>query len=625
MKKFRYIYLFTLSLFVFNSVSAQVSPTESNIEKEKAALELEKNALELLDQSINEAAALKLAENRAFVYATAGDALWSKNEKRARQLFRDAANEIVQANNAPPENTGATTTGIETTFGRMEIYNLRRVVLQTLAARDAELAMELLLTTRPADVAAELQNYLAAAQQPTEKTPASGQTSKLSSPSSLRNYKALQEIQLEQSIAARAAGQDPQKAAKLIRESLSKGLSYEVLNSIYRVGAKDVELANKLLDETMQKALDADLAKKQNEMLFAVNLLNTFAAPRNANPANKVLAQLKVDDKTLKDLAAKIADTLMKGNSFETYFSFNMALPILEKIVPERAAQLRQKQSELKKQMPQGMSITEMPRSINDPNAAPETIIADAAKANPLIRGALYRQAASRAVANGEGEKTRALLQSQPESKERDDAIAQIDSNLAANQLRAGKIDEARKTIDRMANGNSKVEQIVALAVVSHRLNTKESKEAALKLMDEAKQMVKDFPEDKDETEGLIKVIAGFVVIDPPRAFTMLSPVIEQSNELVNAGAILAKYNKQNQTFRDGEILMANNLGAAGAKFLRYGKELKMLAQADFPRTRALIDQFRREDARLFIKLFIAQSILKEKIGLEGGVYFTVN
>jgi hypothetical protein len=356
-------------------------------------------------------------------------------------------------------------------------------------------------------------------------------------------------------------------------------------------------------------------------MNFAVNLLGTFTSSRRANPNNKVLSQLKVDDKTLKDLANKIADALLKTNGFEGYFSFRSALPILEKIVPERTALLKQKQGELKKQMPQGANIAELPPSMNNLSATPEAILADAAKAEPRMRGMLYRQAAHRAISNGESEKVRSLLQNLPESKERDDAIAEIDSNLAAQQLKAGKIDEARKIIDRMGSGNSKVEQTVNLAVVSHRLNTKESKEAALKLMDDAKQMVKDFPEDKDETEGLVKVIAGYAVIDPPRAFTMLSPVVEQANELINAGAILAKYNKQNQIFRNGEILMANGFGSAGSKFFRYGKELKMLAQADLGRTRGLIDQFRREDVRLFVKLFIAQAILKEKIGLDGAMF----
>lgn len=613
MRIFRFIFLVILFSIGCLSAAAQILPTESQSGKEKAAQELEKNALDLLEQVAGSAVLLKLPENRAMVYATAGDLFWARNEKRARTLFRDAANEIVLANNTPLENSGAFSPA-QAMLGRPEIYNLRRMVLQTLAIRDAEFALELLQLTRPADVAAEMQTYLS-------QTPAQVSADKLT-PKLPNNYKVQQEIQLEQSLVARAAEQDPQKAAKLIRESWSKGMSYEVLSLIYKVGGKDIDLANTLLTETVQKLLDTDLSKRQNELNFSVNLLRTFATPRKDNPNNKELSKLKVDETMLKDLANRIADSLMKASGYNSYFSFSSAMPILEKVVPERAVQLKQKQTALKKQIPAG--FPETPRSFSDPNAAPETLIADAAKAEPRMRGMMYRQATMRAMSSSDPEKFRSLLQSLPEGKERDDAISLLDSNIAAKLLQQGKLEEVRKIVDRMSVGNAKVEQLVGLAVASFRLNTKESKETALKFMEEARQMVNNFPEDKDETEGLIKVVAGYTVIEPDRAFGMLSPVIEQANNLINAGALLAKYNKQNQIFRNGEILMANGFASGGSKFFQYGKELKLLAQADFPRTRALIDQFSREDVRLFTKLFIAQSILKEKIGLGGAMYLSV-
>jgi hypothetical protein len=295
----------------------------------------------------------------------------------------------------------------------------------------------------------------------------------------------------------------------------------------------------------------------------------------------------------------------------------NFALPVLQKIVPERAAQLKQKEAALKKQAPQNLRPGGFTNPLADPNATPEKIIADATKAPVQMRGALYRQAALRA-SSGDPEKIRALLQSQPESRERDEAIAYLDSTLVMRQLAAGKTDEARRLIDRIPFGAAKAEQLVQLAIASYRLNTKESKENALRIMSEAREMVKDYPEDKDETDGLLKVIAGYAVIEPERALTMLAPVIEQANEVINAQAVLARYNKSTQMFRDGEMIVSNSVGSLGSKVFRYGKELKLLAQNDFARTRSLIDQFRRDDVRVFARLFIAQSILKERIGLEG-------
>jgi hypothetical protein len=617
----RFICLLIIFSIACGSSLAQFPLKKSDPEKEKAALELEKNAVELLEQAISETAALKLPENRALIYTMAGDLLWSKDEKRARSLFRGAAGEIVQIINTKAENSDSrgleTGNGITPTYNtrQMEIFILRQMVLRTLAERDAEMALEILQTTRPPEVAAEMQTYV----MPTGSAPNSPPKQPTPAPVAPRNLRVEQEIRLEQGLLAKAAEQDPAKAAQRIRENLEKGFSVEIVSALQRIYKKDAELATKLFDETIQKLLGADLSKTQN-MSFAVNLLRPYAFPPKENPNVKSEPRLTINEKSAKDIANKIADAFMKATNFREIAFLNSMLPVLQKIVPERVAPLKQKEAALKKQMPQNTRAIQAPASLNDPNATPEKMIADATRAQPQMRGALYRQAAFRA-SGGDAERIRALLQSEPESKERDDAIAFLDSNLVLAQLRAGKTDEARRLIDRLPFGAAKAELLVQLAVALYRLNTKESKESALRIMSEAREMVKDFPEDKDETDNLAKVIAGFAVIDPERAFTMLSPIIEQVNEVVNAQAVLARFNKQTQNFRDGELVIANSFGTLNAKVLRYGRELKMLAESDFTRTRGLIDQMRRDDVRVFVKLFVAQSILKERIGL-GGISF---
>src|SRR5689334_17197847 len=67
---------------------------ESKEEKEKAQKELEKKALQLLDDTLQSTQSLKLAENRAVIRAQAADLLWKRDEKRARSLFRDALLEL---------------------------------------------------------------------------------------------------------------------------------------------------------------------------------------------------------------------------------------------------------------------------------------------------------------------------------------------------------------------------------------------------------------------------------------------------------------------------------------------------------------------------------------------------
>ncbi|HEX8735253.1 MAG TPA: hypothetical protein VF721_08035, partial [Pyrinomonadaceae bacterium] len=160
----RLISLLVIFSIVCGSVFAQLPATKSDPEKEKAAAELEKNAIELLEQAVSETAALKLPENRALIYAMAGDLFWTRDEKRARILFRGAAGEIVQIINMKPEKFDSSSPGIENSriigARQMEIFSLRQMVLRALADRDAEMALEILQTTRPPEVAAEMQAYV---------------------------------------------------------------------------------------------------------------------------------------------------------------------------------------------------------------------------------------------------------------------------------------------------------------------------------------------------------------------------------------------------------------------------------------------------------------------------------
>ena len=91
MYKFRLISLSLVFLFAFSGVFAQVSD-DKKVEKQK-----QQNAL--LEQIAKDAEALRLPENRALVLAKLGDGYWNTDEKRARQLFQTAINNLVTAQN----------------------------------------------------------------------------------------------------------------------------------------------------------------------------------------------------------------------------------------------------------------------------------------------------------------------------------------------------------------------------------------------------------------------------------------------------------------------------------------------------------------------------------------------
>ena len=79
----------------------QATPQPSTEELEKQKAEREKNAYRLLDQVIDEAQSLRLTENRVRVQISAADALWDKNQGRARSLFTMAGEGIAELGRNP--------------------------------------------------------------------------------------------------------------------------------------------------------------------------------------------------------------------------------------------------------------------------------------------------------------------------------------------------------------------------------------------------------------------------------------------------------------------------------------------------------------------------------------------
>ncbi len=149
--------------------------------------------------------------------------------------------------------------------------------------------------------------------------------------------------------------------------------------------------------------------------------------------------------------------------------------------------------------------------------------------------------------------------------------------------------------------------------------DTKDDRETASKLMDEARRLIDDTPQDEDAINDYLKVASGYAYVEPTVAFSMLDAFAVQASEIVTAAALLAKYDKRNQSFKNGEMVLTRGLPRVGNSIFQYGKELNLLANADIDRLRSMTDRFQRDDARLLLKLYIVQAFFGKKIGLEGG------
>ncbi|HEX3558327.1 MAG TPA: hypothetical protein VHU19_03935 [Pyrinomonadaceae bacterium] len=585
-----------LALLMCANVAAQLPQLsqESKEEKEKAQKELERKALSLLDDTLQSAQALKLAENRAVIRAQAADLLWKRDEKRARSLFRDAVLDLAAA------------LGGENAAKRDRSYwmlvQLRPLLLQMIAARDAQFALDLLR----------------------ESHPASGDDAGAGS------GMAYEELRLEQSIAAQAAENDPKAALKMAEESLDKGVTYGLMSVLERLRQKDAEAATRLAGEIVEKLQGESLAPDREATQVAVSLLHTALLPQasqeyfygatSGNRSAEKPKPLVMEDDDVRDLAELVSSAALKdsnGMYGGLLMQISPLLPELEKRVPARAAQLRLKIAEMEKTLDPnaraGMQFDSLMRE-----GSPDAILEAAAKAPAEMRQNYYTYAAMKLIQSGDAERARQVVNDNLRGQQREQMLAQVDGAAVSRAVEKGNLDEARAVVSRI---QSKERRAGALAQLATAFASKGDRKGAAQLLDEARGLVSRQPDNEKETAALLELARCYALVEPSKTFEMVDPLIDQANDMIAAAALLEKFGAGQGMFRKGEMILSPGLASVNGMYSRYVKALAELARVDFDRTRSDAERFRHEEVRLMARLVIAQSILSDHLDAGGGGY----
>ncbi|HJQ32906.1 MAG TPA: hypothetical protein VJ866_12030 [Pyrinomonadaceae bacterium] len=592
----------TLSVLILSGAAAAQLPQvkqESDEEKAKARKELERKALALLDETLEQSQVLKLAENRAAVRLQAADLLWPRDEKRARQLFRDAASDFLAARTSARDAEARS----RPDRSYWSLMQLRSQLLSTVAARDAQFALELLRDTRP---------------------PSSDAGGGSDAYSGMYYEDPEQELRLEQSLMAQAAESDPKAALRLAEESLSKGVTFGVLQVLERLRRKDADSASKLAGEIVAKLRGQNLTGGQESFSVAVALLQSVVMPQSAErtfyyggTATKTAAAekpkpLALEESDVRDLADLVAGAALKDSTANGAYGLLMAvrplLPELEKRVPARAAQLRQRIAEVDKTLDPRMKAWAQMNSLM--TKTPDAIIEEAAKMPEEVRPAFYAAAASKLAEAGETEKARQVVNDNLRGEAREQWLALLDQTELARAVEKGDTERARGVVSSIKSKEKRARALAELAVM---LAAKGDRKGAGQLLEEARGLLDRQPDDEKEIEALLEVARGYALVEPAKTFEMIEPLIDQGNDMIAAAALLEKFGQGSGFFRKGEMLMTPGLSMAGGSYARYVKALAELARVDFDRTRATADRFNRDETRLIARLLIARSILSDR------------
>ena len=586
----------TLSILLLAPAAAAQAPQaarQSDEEKAKARKELERKALALLDETVQGAQALKLAENRAALRAQAADLLWTRDEKRARALFREAVSDIVAAQS-----------NADAARERGWIFtNLRTQVLYAAAARDAQFALELLRESRPQSEEDAASTY--------------------GDPD--------QDLRLEQTFVSMTADSDPKAALRMAEESLGKGVTFGALSLLDRLRAKDPEAATRFAGKVVAKLRGENLTARPEAAMVAVSLLRNVLLPQSpgvysyAPPAAQARAAEKpkplvLEDGDLRDLIDFVASAAFKnsspGGSLRMLLQLRPLMPEIEKRAPARAAQLRRKLAEVDKAVSPRMRAREQYDSAR--GKSPDAILEEAAKSPAQVRGSLVSMAAMKLVQSGDVERARQIVSEQMRGQEREQMLAFVEKAEVARAIEKGDTEAAKAAVSRV---KSKERRAAALAELAIAFAAKDDRKSAALLLEEARGLVERQPESEKGVEALLEVARGYALVEPSKTFELIDPLIDQANDMLAAAALLEKFGAGGGLFRKGEMVLSPTLEAAGGPYARYVKALSELARVDFDRTRTAADRFQRDEARIAARLVVARSVLSDRLDAPSAFY----
>lgn len=586
-------------------VSAQVD------EKEKAQKELEKrqqlkrNTLALLDEVVAGAWGLKLPENRSFVLATAADLWWTHDEKRARALFWEALNTLNLPTAAlddsavkdasvkdppakdpakPATNRALTKEETQSLQRYYEVFGKRREFLTRVAQRDPQLALEMLRSTR--------------------QQPARQWVTGLGLPD---------ESDLEQEIANAAAAHDPTRALQIARESLAKGLSFQLINLLGRLNQQDQNAASELARDIIAKLDNEDLGKSLEALVVATLLLsqsrNAAATLGETNSPNSSWKPLKLDDEQKQSIVDMITTAALSATAdVGILHNIRFVLPEIEQFAPDRATRIKAKLNELDRGLSKDQQNLNTYNKLFD-TATPEQMIKAADKLSGEQREGLYREAVIKAAMRGGSDSLRDFINKEiADESIKNNLLDSLNEEQIYSAVNRGKTEDLQKLLPLI---RLKEQRALAMSELAILLEKQGKHDEAVKLLDDARLLVKVDLTSEKQSNALLAVLLAYALVDPGKAFTLIEPIIDRANEDVSRLILLDKLARSG-VIKSGEIVLNQPQLPVDYSILKYSPGVVALGKSDFDRTKALADRFQRSELRLLARLVLVRAVLRD-------------
>ena len=549
----------------------------------QAALTVDQqSALMALDRLLGEAKSFKSSELRVRTHARVADMLWGYDEPRARRLFAEAFTEADSLDAARPAS------GASPPAPALPHNNLRGEVLARASRHDAELAEKLAASAAGA----------AAAGRAAPENRAS-------------HLKALSGAYLEAALGV--VESDPERAAQLIELSLHGGIDRMLPRALAALRVRRPAAAQEIFGRALAVAGSDTARLDEQTRLLASYVFPGFGMPAGvpghsppaADPAESALIRSFLNF-TL-DVAVrwhnKVLETGNQPAAVRDVYDYDTARalqPYFVQHLPDRADQFRGLVGVMSQSVPRWQT-NELADKMAQPVGFDEAVKEAEEARDSLQKDLLYFRAAAAAAGRGEFERALSLVEKVGGEDFRVGFDAALRLGAVNSSVSGGEIEQAY----RYAVGALDVRQRAALlGRIANALIDKKDTSQALRILDEAEQLIGRAAEGRDKAQAVLTLANARARIDPVRGFENMEAAVKAFNRAA-AGAGEAKPAKPSDAIFSAMI--SRMLGAEAPDFER---GFSALARSDFNRALELARSLEDDHQAAPAQLAVCHSVL---------------
>lgn len=579
------ITLILLSMFVA-SVPAQNNATEKPDDKAKAT---QMAAIDFLRETATDVERLRSIENRISFSSELASLMWFYDEKEAKGMYGQVVSDFKQlmmqfdgemnmaATDDDEGGMGGFLFGGRGGSKAQRKFRIALAVRQQIAMSLAEHAPDLALNFFYDSIAS------------------------VSNPD-FRKQADQMDKYFESRLLIQIAESDAAKGVEYGRESIKRQINSQHIELLRKIYAKD---ASKGIDfgQALYSAAKSD-PKRVDGLGFYQSLI--VFAETNIEAAKKTSGKDPVYTiADIRDMAEMLYQAMMADGKDVEPWQRRQYIPIVEKHLPGRGAQLRARYKD-----PVANTVAMPAYATNRPVPKPAPPVGTT---SGLGNG------------NGSGLGSGTMSPYEREMKEREEK-AKAEAKMIEDMKKLGQSDLPKEERDKViaqarkiiAETKGKDKKIVALGILATSVAKLGDKDLANEIMLDAERLVTANPKNYQDFMYTWLLAGGYAEANPDKAFPLLESTIMKANVTLDAFVRVAEFiDVQEEMVSDGEV----QVGAFGGEMIRgLTRELgaansliRQLANADFNRTKGLAGTFDRTEMRVLAKMLVLRAVLDKR------------